>query len=206
MTIPRRLIRTVPEAVDAEQERLWSIACALHPDWEHVTLRDPVDRQQFPTTRDYWDTCETGAQLADLIRAEELCARGGVYIDSDFLCLRPFDPLLPLAGFAAWEDVDHIPNACMGFEAGHPALRDVLILAIARHSRGTWEAGVGVTTEVFCAREDMLLLPPGSFYPVHWRTAHRHGIDVDRTILDNPWAFGIHLYKASWHREKAARR
>lgn len=199
--IPRRLVRTVPAKTTDETEALWAAAIKLHPRWDHVTLRDPVDPDDFPITSSYWAACESGAQMADLIRAEDLHHRGGVYIDSDVEVLRPFDPLLGVPGFAAWEDKDHIPNAVMGFEAGHLALRHVLDLAIARRTRGTWVAGVGVTTEVFRQRDDMLLLPPGAFYPVHWREAHRHNnIDWKAVRTANPWTFAIHRYAASWHR------
>lgn len=196
--IPRRLIRTVPAETSTKVEQWWQQACDLHPDWEHVTLRDPIDRDQFPITSGYWDTCESGAQLADLVRAEELFWRGGVYIDSDFECFTPFDPLLPLAGFAAWEDPERIPNAVMGFEPDHPALQEVLQLAIQRHHDGTWAAGVGVTTEVFQGRTDMLTLPPGAFFPYHWKNKDR--ADKTRTFLQltNPWAFGAHHWAHSW--------
>lgn len=197
--IPRRLVRTVPEHTSDEQERLWEIAIKLHPDWEHITLRDPIDRAGFPITADYWAECESGAQLADLVRAEELYHRGGVYIDSDVECYRPFDPLLAVPGFAAWEDHLHIPNAVMGFTTGHRALTEVVFLAIDRRHQGTWKAGVGVTTEVFRRRDDMLLLPPGSFYPVHWREAHRRMVNWRTVKTQNPWAFAAHKYAASWH-------
>lgn len=196
--IPKRLIRTVPADTSAQIERFWLTACELHPDWEHVTLRDPIPREQFPITSSYWDTCETGAQLADLVRAEELFWRGGVYIDSDYECFQSFDVLTPLQGFAAWEDHEHIPNAVMGFEADHPALQQVLQLAIQRRDLGTWQAGVGVTTEVFKSRADMLLLPPGSFYAVPWRTAHRKPITSSMIRDNNPWGFGVHHYAHSW--------
>jgi hypothetical protein len=137
--------------------------------------------------------------LADLIRVEDLFWRGGIYIDSDMVVWRPFTPFLGVDGFAAWEDRDHIPNAVLGFAPGHPALTKVIELAIQRHSQGTWEAGVGVTTEVFRGRDDMLLLPPGSFYAVHWRDAHSNPVDVDAVHAGNPWAYGLHMYAASWH-------
>lgn len=196
--IPRRLIRTVPATTSDQVETWWNQACELHPDWEHVTLRDPVDRTKFPITSGYWDSCESGAQLADLIRAEELFWRGGIYIDSDFECFHPFTPLLPLAGFAAWEDTEHIPNAVMGFEPDHPALKQVLQFAIERHTMGTWESGVGVTTEVFQDRPDVLLLPPGSFYPYHWRSKSTATKTRAELELMNPWAFGAHHWAHSW--------
>jgi mannosyltransferase OCH1-like enzyme len=197
--IPRRLVRTVPTTVDSEQERLWHQACRLHPDWEHVTWRDPVDPKAFPITSPHWGECESGAQLADLIRAEDLWHRGGIYIDSDVEMLRPFDPLCGAEGFAAWEDHLYIPNAVMGCRPGHPAMRKVVELAVANRNCGTWHAGVGVTTKVFRSRDDMLLLPPGAFYPVHWKDAHKGLVNWQDAARANPWAFCLHRYKASWH-------
>ena len=194
--IPKRLVRTVPRDTDFEVERLWRIARDLHPSWEHVTWRDPIDPKHFPITAQYWDHCESGAQLADLIRVEDLFHRGGWYIDSDVEMLKPLDGLCGLGAVAAWEDTNYIPNAVLGFTAGHQALMHVMDLAIARRSRGTWAAGVGVTTEVFRSA-DMVLLPPGVFYPLHWREAHNFK-DWGKVARDNPWAFCIHRYKASW--------
>lgn len=197
--IPRRLVRTVPSTTEPHTEQYWDDACRLHPDWEHVTWRDPVDQNAFPLTSPYWDEVESGAQLADLIRAEDLYHRGGFYIDSDVQMLRPLDVLCAQAGVAAWEDHLFIPNAVLGFTPGHPALRDVIDKAIARRGQGTWIAGVGVTTEVFRNRADMLLLPPGAFYAIHWREAHRGFVDWRQAAKDNPWAFCLHRYAASWH-------
>lgn len=197
--IPNRLIRTVPADTTAATERLWQSATAMHPDWEHVTLRDPVDRSLFPITSPFWDDAQSGAQLADLIRAEELWQRGGWYIDSDVMMLKPFDDLCPLDAVAAWEDGDHIPNAVLGFVPGHPALRRVLELSIDRRHRGTWEAGVGVVTEVFSGRDDVVLLPPQAFYPVHWRHAHATAVDWNNVAERNPWSWAVHMYAASWH-------
>lgn len=196
--IPKRLVRTVPTNTTLEVEKLWTDACALHPEWEHVTWRDPINRNAFPLTSPYWDECESGAQLADLVRVEDLYHSGGVYQDADFVAFRPFTPLLGLDGFAAYEDASYVPNAVMGFRPGHPALRHVIDLAIAKRFSGTWTAGVGVTTEVFRNRDDILLLPPGSFYAVHWRDAHKYGIDIDKVRAENPWAVGVHLYAHSW--------
>jgi mannosyltransferase OCH1-like enzyme len=196
--IPRRLVRTVPETVDSEQERLWRVACRLHPEWEHKTWRDPIDPAAFPISSPYWKDCETGAQLADLIRIEDLLHNGGFYIDSDVEMLKPFDSLCNLRGVAGWEDHLYIPNAVLGFTPGHEALREVLDLAIAKRFSGTWIAGVGVTTQVFRSA-DMTLLPPGSFYPVHWKDAHKGLVNWSQAAAMNPWAFCLHRYKASWH-------
>ena len=197
--IPKRLVRTVPRETTPHCEILWDQACTMHPDWEHVTWRDPVDRNAFPITSPFWDDCETGAQLADLIRAEDLLHRGGWYIDSDVQMLKPLDSLCGLNGVAGYEDHLFIPNAVLGFTPGHPALQKVVKLAVERRFQGTWKAGVAVTTEVFKSAENMTLLPPGSFYPVHWKKAHRGFVNWAEEAQKNPWAFCLHKYAASWH-------
>jgi len=195
--IPQRLIRTVPEKTSGEVETWWEQACLLHPDWEHVTLRDPIDRQDFPLTGPSWEGCESGAQLADLIRAEELYLRGGVYIDSDVEVLRPFDSLLGVKGFLGWEDTEHICNAVMGFEGNHFGLAVYIETALSRLKEGTWASGVGTITEVFRNRLDTLLLPPQALYPIHYSAKH---------ITQEPWStvhwcFTTHHWRHSWSKE-----
>jgi mannosyltransferase OCH1-like enzyme len=196
--IPRRLIRTVPEKTSAEVERWWEQACDLHPMWEHITYRDPVGRADFPLTSHLFNVCESGAQLADLIRAEALYRYGGIYLDSDVEVYRSLEPLTHLQGFAGYEDAEHIPNAVMGFEAQHPAIGRVVKLAVERRHLGTWAAGVGVTTEVFAGRDDMLILPPGTLYPTHYRDADRDTISTDSLRAQQPWAYCRHYWRKSW--------
>jgi hypothetical protein len=52
--IPRRLIRSVPTETSDEVEGFWKLAVDLHPNWEHVTLRDPIDTGGFPITGGLW--------------------------------------------------------------------------------------------------------------------------------------------------------
>jgi mannosyltransferase OCH1-like enzyme len=196
--IPKRLVRTVPEVINHEQERLWRVACELHPGWEHITLRDPVDRKDFPLTSHAWDSCEAGSALANLIRAEDLYHNGGVYIDSDVEVYRPFDSLLGCEAFAAWEDPSYIPNAVMGCRPHHPAMREVAIRAAGEIPCKPWFSGVRITTEVFVDRDDVTLLPPACFYPWHWRQRDISDADKAEIRAANPWSFAAHHWAASW--------
>lgn len=194
--IPRRLVRVVPEETTEQVELWWKQAMDLHPGWNFKTLRDPIDSNFFPLTRDLWPTCKSGAQLADLVRTEELYHRGGIYLDSDVEVYKSFRPLIEQQAFAGYDCVDYVPNAVMGFAPHHPALLKVLEGARERHHIGTWDSGVRVTSEVFPAYDDILLLPPGSFYPVFWRT--KNLVDWSRVRDDNPWAFCAHHAHHSW--------
>lgn len=197
--IPRRLIRTVPEHPTDEMEVRWAHARELHPDWEHVDLRDPIDSAGFPIANHLWATCDSGSQKSDLIRVEELYHRGGVYIDSDVDCYRPFDPLLGMAGFAGYEDPNSVCTAVMGFEAGHPAVEALLQGGIERHAEGAYLAAIGVANAVFPGRDDMALLPPGAFYPVHYHARWANEVPHRWVVRkEQPWAYCCHLWDGSW--------
>lgn len=180
-------------------ERLWEVATALHPGWEHVDLRDPIDRSDFPLASDLWDTCTSGSQKSDLIRFEELYHRGGFYIDSDVVCFRPFDGLLGLDAAVSYEDVDHICCAVMGFTPGHPALEETLKLARERHDQGAWAASIGIISAIWPGRDDMAFLPPGSFFPVHYHARWNDEMPPSEEVrVANPWAYCHHLWEGSW--------
>ena len=207
--IPRIVFRTVPVETTAEVEELWAGVEALHPGWRSITYRDPLDPVEWPRTAPYWSLVENGAQLAGLIRLEALARHGGVYLDSDVRLYRPLDPLLDLAGFAGYEDRTIVPDAVLGFEAGHPVVEEALGLAIARlrgisgearswqTDRGAWATGPGVTTALLPTRDDVLVLPPDAFYPVHYAPRETLAARLDE-FEPAPWTFGVHLWSWSW--------
>lgn len=196
--IPQILHRVVPEQPDPQAEAWWAEFGRMHPDWELRTHRDPLNPADWPETSPHWSKVANGAQLADLVRLEALLRWGGVYVDQDVQPVRPLDPLLPLSMFAAWEDERTVPNAVMGAVPGHPAIRECLDLAIKRMPKGTWAAGPGVLTTLLPGRSDVLLLPPGSFYGVHYRDPDRKQRMSRFQPKEHPWAFVLHHYWGSW--------
>jgi hypothetical protein len=193
--IPKRLIRVVPEVTTAEVEGFWRHACGLHPSWQHVTLRDPIDRAAFPMTSPYWANCTAGAQLAGLVRLEALWHVGGIYLDSDVELYRALDELLVCEAFAGWEDANTVPDAVLGAEAHSPFIERCLQGALLALDEGPWASGPGAVTAASRGKADVLLLPPGSFYPYHYSERHRRHEDHR-----SPWTFGAHHWAASWLR------
>lgn len=204
--IPRRLIRSVPAHTTDEVERFWRTACELHPDWEHITFRDPVDTALFPETADSWADCDSGAQKAGLIRLEALWTLGGFWVDSDLELFRPLDDLRDLGAVGCWEDANTVPDLFIGAEAGHPAIRACLDLALDRlhgdgnhwtNDRHAWSTGPGVTTTVLPGRGDVTLLPPSAFCPVHWSHRGRHITNAE-VLARHPDCRGRHWWRGSW--------
>lgn len=203
--IPPRLIRTVPALTSLQVEMWWQQACDLHPNWQHVTYRDPLNPREFPWSSPHWESCQSGAQLAGLVRLEALWLHGGIYIDSDVELFRPLDVLRHVPCFAAFEDAKVVPDAVLGAHANHPAIGLCITTALSRLTSnsgdwrtgaGAWGTGPGVTTTVLPDRTDVLLLPPGSFYPYHYSEKEQRRHEDHQTM--QPWAFGAHHWQASW--------
>lgn len=200
--IPRRIVRTVPTETSDEVEVFWQIAVDLHPGWETITHRDPIGADEFPLTSPHWQRCKNGAQLAGLIRLEDLWHQGGFYIDSDVELYRALDDLRRHEVFAAWEDDNVVPDAVLAAEAHHPVIRECLDLALDRlqsdstdwrTGNGAWSTGPGVTTTILPHRDGVALGHPDSFYPVHYTAKH-----LTRSHVPEPLTFGIHHWNGSW--------
>jgi hypothetical protein len=136
--------------------------------------------------------------MAGLLRLEALYRQGGIWVDWDVECYRSFEPLRSVPCFAAWEDPGTVPDAVIGAEAGHAAIKACLDEATRAVLAGEdpWQSGPGVLTRLLPGRRDVLLLPPGSLYPYHWsRKEVERGLDHKTS---QPWAFAAHHWKASW--------
>lgn len=192
--IPRILHRTLPAKIDPQVERWWDGFGALHRGWELRTYREPVDPADFPLTRDLWGKCKTGAQKAGLIRLEAIVTHGGVYIDSDCEPFASLEPLMCVSAFAAWEDETTIPDAVLGCEPQHPAFVECLERAreVVQRGHNAYQSGPAITTAVLASRSDVLVLPPGAFYPFHYLQKEHADDPV------GPWTFLRHRWAGSW--------
>ena len=87
----------------------------LHPDYEYKLWTDQ-DIKDFPfeNSAAFFSAKNMGSK-ADILRYEILYRYGGVYVDCDFECIKPLDPLIYahefFAGIAGY---DYIGNALIG--------------------------------------------------------------------------------------------
>jgi mannosyltransferase OCH1-like enzyme len=92
-----------------------------HPHWEHHLWTE----ETLPAglRREVYERLRAPAERSDVLRLELLARHGGVYVDTDFECLRPLDPLLEgVELFAAELKRGRVNNAILGAAAGHRAI------------------------------------------------------------------------------------
>lgn len=174
---------------------MWLNACMLHPEWEHVTLREPISSRTFPITSPFWPLCSSGAQKAGLIRLEWLWWNGGVYLDSDVRMWRPMDELLVHPEFAARENPWAVVDCVIGSEAKRPWLLTALGHAVQNLPIGALQSGPQAVRHA-AAYHEVFQVPADGFSPVEaWM--HRELAEA-LTAEDCPNSYGIHLCRNSW--------
>ncbi len=64
--------------------------------------------------------------------------------------------------------------------------------AVLQGGGDAWHSGPGVATEILPGRPDVLVLPPGAFFPHHY--LQKSGAKADT----GPWVFARHHWHGSW--------
>jgi hypothetical protein len=212
VTIPRTLHqlwigRPVPEHI-AEYMQTWR---DRHPDWEY-RLWTEKELGELPMVNRwlYDNACRFALPgrceqfRSDIARYEILATHGGVYIDADFECLRPIDPLLrsPLVhAFSAWEeDQKWINLAVYGTEPNHQFVHDLrlgltahvkrLTLNGTRPNTGSRLSGPRYLTRVWERNSydpGLVVYPREWFYPYAWNELHRGDEKFDDAYAVHHW-------------------
>lgn len=72
----------------------------FHPDWEYKLWTDKDAQDLTIANRQAYDTAVNYGMKSDILRYEILRQQGGLYVDTDFECLKSFDDLMYLEFFA----------------------------------------------------------------------------------------------------------
>ena len=163
-----------------------------HPDWEHRLWTEselPGDLQLAEAA----NLLRQPAERADILRLELLHRHGGVYVDADFECLKPIDPLLDGANCClGLLDSGRVSNAVIGCVPGHPLLARAMQEVRPRMTYGPVDReGTGPLLIERLRREfaDVTLFQPNVFYA------------TERDQAEYAW----HLSAKSWKDEAALR-
>ena len=182
----------------------------FHPEWEYKLWTDKdVEGLNIKNKKQYNFSKNYGMK-ADILRYEILAKAGGLYVDVDFECLKPFDSLMYLKFFTGttYTAVPCFYNSLITCTAHHPIIekirKDLKTMYDGNKSSAIMTgSGPFHFTKSFLAsitgNEDRVCaFPVDYFYPF------RH---YDR-LLDNPLSyitensFAIHYWAISWIKPK----
>ena len=188
-----------------------------NPSFE-VKLWTDAEIQKFswscPHSEMFFKTAKNWAEKSDILRFEILYQLGGIYCDTDAVCLNSFENLLNrgMSFFAGFES-----NKIKRF--GRPLIGSALIGAAPRSSvikrcidfSQTMEeapaihqhirSGPGPITKASyealeSGEKNVLLLPCSYLYPLPWEKRLASVEEIINNIL--PETFAIHLWEGSW--------
>jgi hypothetical protein len=169
-----------------------------HPDWElrlwgDAEIAELGEIEALARARHH-------SERSDILRYELLRRHGGVYVDTDVECLRPFDPLLAdVRVFAAWEVPGRMCGAVMGAVPGHRAFERAVTEVGNTVGLGTYPDNTGPVflTAILADDPDVTVFEPHVFYPYLWDQPERRGERF-------PGSYAVHHWAQTWSPDRAA--
>jgi mannosyltransferase OCH1-like enzyme len=186
--IPRILHRiwVGPDPLPKEFARYGESWRRHHPKWKMELWTE--DRIPTDLVRpEVYERLRNPAERADILRLEVLSRFGGVYVDTDFECLRPIDPLMEGIDFCgAYYARDRVMNGVIGGRPGHPILERALRELRPATEYGLDKDGTGPSflNELLRDYPDATIFPPEYFNPT--------------TDAEREHAYAYHHLAGSW--------
>ena len=165
-----------------------------HPDWEMRLWTE----ENLPTDlvrKEAYERLRKPAERADIIRLEVLLRFGGVYLDTDYECVRSIEPLLDgVEFFTAYQKSGRVNNALIGAPADHPILERAVSELRPRTEYGydKWATGPYFLNKLLRQYPDVTIFPHEYFHPV--------------TPSEREQAYAVHHGSFSWKDPEELRR
>lgn len=174
----------------------------MHPDWEYKLWTDK-DNIQIKAKR-LFVSAHNPAMKSDIMRYEILRQFGGLYVDTDFECLKPFDDLMFLDFFAgiSYDSVLQLYNGLIASVPNHPIMNDCVNVDSDYHGNTPSQimnaTGPNYFTKCFLRSVvgHVVAFPTEYFYP--FPNNVRDEEDPYKYVTENSYA--IHHWAVSWTR------
>jgi mannosyltransferase OCH1-like enzyme len=178
----------------------------FHPHYEYRLWTDKDVDSIVMEKRDLFNAATNLGQKSDILRYEILRQQGGIYVDTDFECLKPFDDLLFLKFFTG---ISTDANAqlyigILGSVPNHPIMADCADRPQMNYSGNNGDIIMGTTgpyyfTKCFLdtarkAPEGVVAFPMDFFYPFPGKERFTN---TSRNYI-TPLSYAVHYWKTSW--------
>jgi mannosyltransferase OCH1-like enzyme len=184
-----------------------------HPDWVYILWTDDDIKVFGLVNQDQYDATSNYGQKADIARYEILYRLGGVYVDIDFECLRPFDIFHHCCDYytgVAYSGRFCVFNGLIGAAPNNPIMKGCIdTLDITAYYEGTPEHNILFTSGPFHQARNFVAhvkesgravaFPVNYFYP--WPFSKKEDLtNIERWY--RPETFAIHYWHAGWRHDK----
>ncbi len=196
-----------------------------HPGWE-IQVWGDVEAEKFEwsnkRSKETFQHATSFAEKSDILRYEILYQYGGIYSDTDVICVRPFhDLLMQNLEFFAGVEVNlvssvtknplHLGTAIIGAAKNSAVLKCCIDNQLGAHEAPNVHilnrTGPGMFTRACssilfseASNENFLLLPISYFYPFPWE---HHLLPLDRVQnYIRHESMAVHLWNGSWLTEE----
>lgn len=187
----------------------------LHPTWEYKLWTANDIKELGLVNQAAYDSVANYGQKADIARYEILYRFGGLYIDTDFECLKSFDEIHECCDFYSGIAVSAGVlsfNGLIGSIAEHPILKrciqNIHITGSTNPQEILGQTGPQYFTN--CIKKEInsptagivILFPMTYFYPWPWWERNNNSREqIMRWV--QPESFAIHHWYVSWNGGKA---
>lgn len=211
--------KTPPEVFKQSQESIKK----YHPDWEYKLWTDKDIPELKLYNQKFYDLINNYGAKSDILRYELLYRYGGIYLDIDFIVLKPLDELCQYDLWSAIQPLDcrgGLCNGVIGSIPGHPILEDCiksLKASCNKHLKNLKDPTPHIVRAVgpflfersflkFIHNKQMniMALPASFFFPLdlHQGTgqlmAYKEHSDEIINSLVMPESLAIHCWAGSW--------
>jgi inositol phosphorylceramide mannosyltransferase catalytic subunit len=184
----------------------------FHPEWT-VKVWTDADCNDFHLTNQLaFERATNYGEKADIWRYEILYRYGGLYVDTDFECLKPFDSLHKTCEFYAGMTLNpecQLLNGLIGSARGHPILKACIEnIQVGpgdnNPDRIMNDTGPYHLTRMFIAYTSLsdvgkiVTFPVSVFYPFPPDQRHRKEREEIKQQYVRPESFAIHYWATSW--------
>lgn len=184
-----------------------------HPDWEYILWTEKEIENFNFKNKEVFDKTPNYGSKSDILRYEILNRFGGLYIDTDFECFKPFDYLHLNMDFYVgiiFEKEFNVTNGIIGSVPGHPVLEHLINSinspVVSNNTEkiheitGPWALNEAYKLKMFDKTFRNVAFPVSYFFPFPNNKLH---IRSERKIkkYKKPESLALHYWEVSWTRK-----
>lgn len=171
-----------------------------NPDYEFILWNDEKINKLELIRHDMIKYCNNFSETSDLLRFEILYKFGGLYIDTDFECLKPINPLIENKTFVVFREKER--HVCGAFLASSPQNKYIKMLLDNLDARKNivnsavkWGP---VYLDMMLSKDEnaseLINEKTKTVYPYQYDEKHRANEDFSK----DPEVYAVHRWHGSW--------